>query len=78
MTLSKMSCNVPFLPDRLVALERKLAEHIHMKDSTIKIQRSGLFSTSIIQDDLKTIESRIGFVRTEIGALKQCYSKSKA
>ena len=73
-----MSCNAPFLPDRLVALERKLAEHIHMKNSTIKIQQSGLFSTSIIQDDLKTIESRIAFMKTEISALGQCYSKNKA
>ncbi len=82
VTLSKMSCNVPFLPDRLVALEHKLAEHIHMRNSTIKIQHIGLFDTSVIQNDLKAIESRIAFVRTEIGALKQCFAgaapKSKA
>ncbi len=48
-----------------------------MKDSTIKIQRSGLFNTSIIQDDLKTIESRIVFVKTTMDALKQCDAGGK-
>ena len=73
-----MSCNAPFLPDRLVALERQLAEHIHMKRSTLNISRSGLFSESIIREDLRAIESRITFVKTELTALQQCVSKNKA
>lgn len=74
---SKMSCNVPFLPDRLVALERQLADHIHMKHGTLNISRSGLFSESIIREDLHAIESRIAFVKTEITTLQQCMPKNK-
>lgn len=73
-----MSCNTPFLPDRLVALERQLAEHIHMKHGTLNISRSGLFSESIIREDLRTIECRIAFVKTELAALAKCVTKNKA
>lgn len=73
-----MSCNAPYLPDRLVALERQLAEHIHMKHGTLNISRSGLFSDSIIREDLRTIESRIAFVKTELTALQRCVPRNKA
>jgi hypothetical protein len=73
-----MSCNAPFLSDRLVALERQLAEHIHMKRGTLNISRSGLFSESIIKEDMKKIDSCIAFVKTELAALAKCAPRSKA
>lgn len=49
-----------------------------MKHGTLNISRSGLFSESIIREDLRTIECRIAFVKTELAALAKCVTKNKA